>query len=197
MHDTGRCVAKRQARPCKAHKSNGDHCGAYAVNGALVCSVHGGRIPAVKEAARGRLMEAQAAKELARFSAAPPVRDPFSALLKLAGEAVAWKGFCEDRVQALDSLRYTSTMLLEQARTEVGMYERAIRLCLEVNTAVAKLDCESKLSRISDETARKLVEAMNRVARRLKFTPDMRGALWQAYADELRAVGLTDQKKPA
>ena len=88
-------------------------------------------------------------------------------------------------------------MLLEQARTEVGMYERAIRLCLEVNTAVAKLDCESKLSRISDETARKLVEAMNRVARRLKFTPDMRGALWQAYADELRAVGLTDQKKPA
>lgn len=39
---------KRQARRCKARRSNGQPCRAYAVLGAEVCAVHGGRAPRVR-----------------------------------------------------------------------------------------------------------------------------------------------------
>lgn len=39
---------KRQGRRCKARRSDGQPCRAYAVLGAEVCAVHGGRAPRVR-----------------------------------------------------------------------------------------------------------------------------------------------------
>jgi len=43
---------------CTAHRSDGAPCRAWAIRGGRVCSVHGGRAPQVREAARRRLESA-------------------------------------------------------------------------------------------------------------------------------------------
>ena len=49
-------TAKWPAQKCSAHKaSTGDPCQAWAISGSNVCIAHGGRAPAVREAARRRL----------------------------------------------------------------------------------------------------------------------------------------------
>jgi len=54
---------KRQARRCTAHRTDGQPCRAWAMNGATVCPAHGGRAPQVQAAARRRLA-AEAATRL-------------------------------------------------------------------------------------------------------------------------------------
>lgn len=44
-----------KAVPCKARKTNGQPCGAWAIRGSTVCVVHGGRAPQVQRRARQRL----------------------------------------------------------------------------------------------------------------------------------------------
>ena len=44
----------RQARRCKARRSDGQPCRAYAIIGGVVCAAHGGRAPRVRQAARVR-----------------------------------------------------------------------------------------------------------------------------------------------
>jgi hypothetical protein len=51
-------AATPDRRYCKARRSNGQPCHKYPVKGALVCRVHGGAAPQVRDAARRRLLEA-------------------------------------------------------------------------------------------------------------------------------------------
>lgn len=44
-----------ETRKCRARRSNGSQCSAWAIHGGSVCSVHGGRAPQVKRAAAERL----------------------------------------------------------------------------------------------------------------------------------------------
>jgi len=55
-----------QVTPCKARKRNGDPCGNAAMNGSVVCRMHGGAAPQVKRAAQMRILQAsdQAAARL-------------------------------------------------------------------------------------------------------------------------------------
>lgn len=125
-----------------------------------MCAIHGGRSPQVKAAAERRLLEERAQRELVRFSDAAPVGNPLAELLKLAGEAAAWRQACERRVQALQEVRYESAQRLEQLRAEVGMYERAQRFCLDVNAAVTRLDIDERLARVKEAVAQMLSAAL-------------------------------------
>lgn len=58
---------KRQARRCKAHRTGGQPCEAYAILGGEVCSAHGGSAPRVR--ANGRFLYFQA-KTTAAFDEA-------------------------------------------------------------------------------------------------------------------------------
>ena len=49
---------KRQARRCKARRSDGQPCRAYAITGGVVCAAHGGRAPRVRQEARVRHVRA-------------------------------------------------------------------------------------------------------------------------------------------
>ena len=49
---------KRQARRCRARRTDGEPCKAYAITGGFVCRAHGGAAPQVRYEARVRRFEA-------------------------------------------------------------------------------------------------------------------------------------------
>jgi hypothetical protein len=49
---------RRQARRCRARRTNGEPCKAYAITGGFVCRAHGGAAPQVRYEARVRRFEA-------------------------------------------------------------------------------------------------------------------------------------------
>jgi hypothetical protein len=53
----------RQARRCKARRTNGEPCGNYAINGGYVCRMHGGASPNALRAAEWRLDRAAIHRE--------------------------------------------------------------------------------------------------------------------------------------
>lgn len=149
-------TSKRQARKCRGHCSDGRPCPNWAMNGQRVCSVHGGRSPQAKGAARRRLVEQGAAAELVRLDV-EPLGNPLEQLALLAGQAVAWKDGLAARVNALTSLRYESADGAEQLRAEVLLWERALDRCEKFCTSMARLDIDDRLAKISQEQGRVIV----------------------------------------
>lgn len=137
-------------RRCKARSSRtGERCRQWAIKGGKVCPAHGGRAPQVAAAARRRVVEDQAAVELARLDV-DPVTNPLEELSMLAGQAVAWKDMMAAKVNQLTSLRYEGEGLGEQLRAEVGLWERALDRCEKFCTAMARLDIDDRLAKISE-----------------------------------------------
>ncbi|MDL4814973.1 hypothetical protein [Actinomadura opuntiae] len=55
---------ERQARRCKARRTDGEPCRAWAMAGATTCRVHGASAPQVRAAAEGRVTEADARRAM-------------------------------------------------------------------------------------------------------------------------------------
>lgn len=55
---------------CHARRTNGEPCGNYAMRGSRVCHAHGGKAPAVRQAAGRRMAEAALARQVDQFLAA-------------------------------------------------------------------------------------------------------------------------------
>jgi len=140
---------KRQALRCSEPRHDGTPCKGYAIIGATVCAAHGGRLPRVKAAAAASVVERRVAAELARLDV-EPVDDPLAALAILAGQILAWRDAMADRVAALTSLRYEGIGAGEQLRAEVALWERALDRAERVLVAMARLNIDERLARISE-----------------------------------------------
>jgi hypothetical protein len=150
---------KRQARKCSSRRStDGEPCGAWAVNGSTVCQAHGASAPQVKAKAAERATEEQARAQLARLDVAP-VEDPLSELAKVCAQVIAWKDSMAEKVNALSSLRY-STEGGEQLRAEVALWERALDRCERFLTAMARLNIDERLAKISEERAELIITVL-------------------------------------
>jgi hypothetical protein len=165
-------ASRRQARRCKARRSTDRQpCEAFAMDGAVVCSAHGGRAPQVKAAARRRGLERQAAAELARLDV-QPLDDPLSELALLAGQVVAWKDAMAGLVNQLAGLRYEGDGSGEQLRAEVALLERAFDRCERVLTAMARLNIDERLTEISEARAGQIMSFLAAVLRRFGVPDD-------------------------
>src|SRR3712207_320594 len=112
----------RPARPCSAHRKNGEPCRNFAIVGGRVCPAHGGRAPQVRAAAAERELDRRVRRELARLEA-EPCENPLTALAKLAGEVWAWKDALAAKVNELAAVRYRADGAgTEQLRAEVAIF---------------------------------------------------------------------------
>jgi hypothetical protein len=90
--------------------------------------------------------------ELARLEV-DPVGDPVTQLAVLAGQILAWRDAMAEKVNALTSIRYEAigeNGSGEQLRAEVALWERALDRCERVLIAMAKLNIDERLARISE-----------------------------------------------
>lgn len=141
-------------------KSTGEPCTRPAGPGGIPCRFHGGAAKKLRAVGHLRLAEQRATELLARMDV-EPTADPLRELSKLAGQVLAWRDVCADMVNKLTSVRYDGGEAAgEQLRAEVALFERALDRCTTVLVAIAKLDIDARLARISEAQAEVVVRAL-------------------------------------
>lgn len=149
-----RCPLKAMSVPdCGGTNRRGDPCGNPAGKGTDHlgfgnCSSHGGST----RNGRKHAVSQQARAELARLNL-PPVDDPLSALAAVTAEVIGWKDQMAGLVNKLASVRYEGDGMGEQLRAEVALFERALDRCEKFLTAMARLDIDDRLARVSEAQA--------------------------------------------
>lgn len=145
----------RQPKKCGAKNRAGGPCQRPAgwgtpTRGIGRCKLHGGRSPGAMKAAAEQQVQQQAKAELARLDV-QPVADPLRELAALAGQIVAWKDVMAGKVNELTTLRYDGGKGSgEQLRSEVALFERAMDRCQSALTAMARLNIDERLARITE-----------------------------------------------
>jgi len=147
------------------------------------CKLHGGSTPNHRTAAT----EERARRELARLNL-PPVEDPLTELARVAAEVVAWKDAIGGKVNELTSLRYEAGEGGEQLRSEVALWERALDRCERFLTAMARLNIDERLARISEAQAAAVIAAIAVACDVLRVTPEQRRMAIEAVREHFRAA---------
>lgn len=143
---------------CTARRSNGEPCRNRPMRGQDVCRNHGGASPQARAAAERRQLEGDARRALVELGV-EPVADPFSELLQLAGEVLAWRKATAALVNQLHDIRYQGGSG-EQLRAEVQLYERATDRAAHVLNMIARLNIEERLVAISEQQRDMVVGAV-------------------------------------
>lgn len=180
---------QRSSRPrCGAKARNHEgSCKQIVRKGAKRCRFHGGASPKAERAARRRAVEVELSAELAKVGVTP-VGDPFTAISTVAAEIIAWKDLAAVRVAALkDDVRY-ETENGEQLRAEVALYERAMDRCVTVLNAIARLDIDDRLAKISEKQADMVEKALDAALAKLDLTAEQRQLAWAEVGRHLRLV---------
>ncbi len=140
---------------CVGHKKDGSPCGLPPIKGATVCRVHGGNSPQVRaKAARTTLtarIQGQLVKELVE-----PVTDPVAYYARLAGEMWAFKELAAQQMEELSSWELTLTgpgdsLLGEQARAVIGVYQAAVAQCDRTLGNMVRLGLDAKALQVAQE----------------------------------------------
>jgi len=153
----------------------------------MVCRYHGGAAPQAKAAAVRRQVEVEARQVLAELGVSP-VADPFEALLKLAGQVLAWQAATAALVNRLDGIRYQGANGAEQLRAEVALYERAMDRAVTVLSAIARLNIDERLVAVTERQADAVVSAINAALEAAGVDGDQAEQARRAAARHLRSV---------
>jgi len=123
------------------------------------CRKHLGNAPTVAAAAERERIEDQARAQLARLDVTP-VDNPVAELQKLAGRVLAWEKAIGELVNSLSEIRYESEHGGEQLRAEVALLERAMDRCERVLVAMARLNIDERLVRITEKQASIVIDVL-------------------------------------
>lgn len=149
------------------------------------CKLHGGATTAQTARADRTRAEAETRAVLAELDVAP-VDDPLRALLDLAGQTLAWQQATASLVNQLDGIRYAGHNGAEQLRAEVGLYERAMDRASSVLSAIARLNIEDRVARVTARQADVITGAVVAGLTAAGLTGDQLVTAQRAAAQHLR-----------
>lgn len=138
--------------------------------------MHGGQAAQVKARAAERVLEQQAAEVLAREGVnVEPIRDPLTALQRLAGERKAELDHFARLAGRLgdDGLRYEHARTGEETRAEVVLWERASDRYERVLKLNAVLRVDERLAAIGERQAAVIGGVFSDAIARLPIPPDV------------------------
>ena len=160
-------------RKCSANRTDGARCSKWAMAHQEVCSWHGGLAPQARTAAAERAAEAAARKALAPYMAdCEAVPDPLTALLKMAGEILAFKTYVGGRVAQLDADQWRyDTAVAEQVRGEIQLYERALDRAAHVLGLICRLNLDERLVRLNERQGSLITEVFEKLLDGLGLPP--------------------------
>jgi hypothetical protein len=149
------------------------------------CRKHLGNAPTVAKAAERERVEREARAELARLDVAP-VDNPLAELQKLAGQVLAWKDAIGRMVNELEAIRYEDEHGGEQLRSEVALFERAMDRCERVLVAMARLNIDERMARISEAQGSIIIQVMQAAFAELGLDRAAQDAVRPVIARHLR-----------
>jgi hypothetical protein len=123
------------------------------------CRIHGGMSPRARAKALRTDVNTKAELALKRMNITP-VTDPLTELQKLAGEVLAWKNEIVRHIYKLKQIRSVNGLGIEQVRSEIILYERALDRSITVLSALAKLGIDERLATIEETQAQMLQAAL-------------------------------------
>jgi hypothetical protein len=180
----------RQAVKCTGRKTSGEPCRAWAVNGATVCSVHGGRAPQVKAKAARNVAERRATRALEALEDFEAISNPVERLQMLAGRAERFMEIMGARVAQLTEVRYRTDT--EQLRAEVAVYERAMAAAGRLLVDLAKLDLDERSIRLQEAQVALLAGALAEALAEAGLPTDQRQAITVRVAEIVAAAEDTE-----
>jgi hypothetical protein len=167
--------------------------------GHLVCDKHRGNFPKTRAKAQMRQAEAHARYQLKKKLEREGVykmEDAIEEMEAIAGEAIAFKNICRERLEALKGdIRY-STAAGEQLRAEVALYERAIDRCDKILTNYVRLGISDRRVKIAEAQALLLVGVIQNVLGRLELSRDQKRIAAVVVPEELRAISGPEEAAP-
>jgi hypothetical protein len=183
-HDSHRCGARKRQSEGTCTRPAGwgtDHPGTGH------CKLHGGATAAQTTQAARQRAEEQIRAVLAELDT-PAIGDPLSSLLKLAGQVIAWQEATAALVNRLTSIRYEAAGGGEQLRAEVALYERAMDRAAHVLSAIARLNIEERLTRVTERQADAVIGAIDTALAAAGVTGQEAARAKQAAARHLRSA---------
>lgn len=175
------------ARCTATAKRSGNRCLRQAGPAAKVCRKHGGGAPQVRAAVARRTVEAKARAAI-RGIAIEPVANPLTALSEIVGEILAFKTYMAQQVEALQQLTVTDEKGAEQVRATLAAYERGLDRSALWLTAIAKLNIDERLVRVSESQAMMVVRAFEAGLAAIGVAGVQASTAKQAMAGQLRLV---------
>jgi hypothetical protein len=190
--------------------SGHDGCGAKTRSGSLCalpagwgtvhpgvgrCKLHGGSTPNHNAHAERVLTDRAEASALAELHSrgVPPLGNPLVVLAQLAAEAREWQVIMRGQVSALESVSQMTPAGIEQVRTVVILFERAMDRAAALAVMCARLNIDSRLARISEEQAQVVFDVTDRSLRQISLTEEQWRAArevfareWQQWAEDRR-----------
>ena len=161
---------------CKAHRTDGQPCGNWAIKGGQVCRYHGGSSGHVKAAAQRRLAEQEAARAMAKYAPdRKPLENPVEALLSLASEIEGWRKYMAGKVAELESADWRRDHRAgEQLHAMIALYERSLDRAGRILTDINKLGLESRRVRLQEQQVEMAWTVIQAVMNRMGLGDDPR-----------------------
>jgi hypothetical protein len=157
------------------------------------CRLHGGSTRSQSKGAVDALVEERARAVLARLDAGP-VSNPLAELQQLAGRVLAWERAIGQMVNELGSLRY-ETDFGEQLRSEVALLERAMDRCERILVAMARLDIDERLVKISHAQASLVTGVILGAFDDIGLSQELKDAVRPAIGRRLRLVAAEERQR--
>jgi hypothetical protein len=143
----------------------------------------------VKAKAAANVTEQTARRELAKLDVGP-VSDYLGAFAEVTGQVLAWKDVAARMVNDLDGLRYESfgNGGGEQLRSEVALWERALDRCEKFLSAMARMNIDERLARVTERQMDMLTAAMTAALTEMGLGPEEVRDVRVRVARHLRSV---------
>lgn len=152
--------------------------------------MHGGSIPAVREAAAARVLTARVQGELQQRGW-EPITDPLGAYADLAGEVWAFKELCRERLADIERWDYSDAKLVQDLKPLVVVYERALDRASRQLHDMLRLGLDHQaLRQAKERPSREMAEGFNRILDHvltgLDLTEDQRRQIPELLAEAVK-----------
>lgn len=196
--------SRRQAVKCHGHKTNGDPCPNWAMNGQLVCHAHGGRAAKAKAKATERISEQKALRAVETYGLPLDV-SPGDALLDEVRYTAGHVAWLRERVRELEdrALVWGKTERVKKNATEfkgtdttygavpsvwVDLYMRERKHLVDVAKAAIAAGIEERKVRLAEQQGALVATVIRGILADLKLTPGQRELVAEVVPRRLRAL---------
>jgi len=176
---------RRQARHCTAHRTNGEPCKGWAIQGGTVCAAHGGRASQVRAAASERL----AADAAARFG----IRVATTASEALQDALECENGIVQYLWEKIGTDNPADLIGESRTRAMYALYEQAQLRRTKIAADMARLKIEERRQHVLERDIDVIAAAWGRLlaafARAWNLSAQQLAEGRQIVAEQLEALG--------